>query len=301
MRGALMAMLAGMLAANAWGAIARVAADETRYFEQGGITYRERIATVKVPVAETQYKDQQVTVCRENYATQLVDQTRKVNLPVTEYRWEQRTHGLWPFSTPHTAWHYVPYTRYQTQVQTTKVPVNVRSYVPETRTVKVPETNVKLVEQQRVVERVAMTPVPVPLGPWGAGPQFARAPAPLSPTPAGPIAAPNVSPTPAPNLVSPPPGNLAPAPSNISLAPPPAASGGNQSVLASRPPAVAPLVAVPTQPQLQPVPRYAYPAYAYPPGYNPYAAAPPVAREQIGGISRLESDPPRLPATDLRR
>jgi hypothetical protein len=152
-------VLAGCLGAlflMAFGALC--GADDVRYYEEGGITYRETRSTVKQPVREIEYENQQQTYYREQYQTQMHDVQQMVYQPVTQYRWEPRTHGWWRiFQGPHIAYHLIPETRWQTNVVNQKLPVTQRSYIPETRTVRVAVPKLSLKETENVT-RTAVGP-----------------------------------------------------------------------------------------------------------------------------------------------
>ena len=136
-------------------------ADETRDYEENGVTYRETRRTVSEPVTEIQCVDQQRTVgFREQVDVQMCDQTRTYFVPVTEYRLEAHWRGRFnPFVQPYLAQRIVPYTRYETRVETFKTPVATRQLLPITSTVKVPVTTQRVV-QREIVSRVAISGTP---------------------------------------------------------------------------------------------------------------------------------------------
>ena len=144
------ALLVGCLAATS------LAADNVRYYQQNGVTYRETRTVVKQPVNVVQYRDLQQTFHRDRYTTEMRDVVRNRYVPVTRYAWQPRWHGQWNIlQGPQLAYHLVPYTNWELQQQTIRVPTTRRQVVPETRTVRVPQTNV------RYEDRVQVTRVPV--------------------------------------------------------------------------------------------------------------------------------------------
>ena len=144
------ALLVGYVAATAG------AADDVRYYQQNGVTYRETRTVVKQPVNDVQYRDLQQTIYRNRYTTEMRNVVRNGYVPVTRYTWEPRWHGQWNiFQGPHLAYHLVPYTNWENRQQTIQVPTTRREVVPETRTVRVPQTNL------RYEDRVQVTRVPV--------------------------------------------------------------------------------------------------------------------------------------------
>ena len=71
-----------------------LAADDYRYVQEGGVTYRERVAKVAVQLPETTYRDSQVTQYCPRYTTSYQSHTKTAYLPVKEYHWEPRYHCL---------------------------------------------------------------------------------------------------------------------------------------------------------------------------------------------------------------
>ena len=136
-------------------------ADEVRDYEENGVTYRETRRQVSEPVTEIQCVEQQRTVgFREQLNVQMCDQSRAYIVPVTEYRVESYWRGRFnPFVQPYLAQRLVPYTRYETRVETVKTPVATRELLPITSTVKVPVTTQRVV-QREIVSRVAISGSP---------------------------------------------------------------------------------------------------------------------------------------------
>jgi hypothetical protein len=144
------ALLVSYLAASA------AADDDVRYYQQNGVTYRETRTVVKQPVNDVQYRDMQKTFYRDRYTTEMRDVVRNSYVPVMRHAWQPRWHGQWNIlHGPHLAYHLVPYTSWEVRQQTIQVPTTRREVVPETRTVRVPQTNL------RYEDRVQVTRVPV--------------------------------------------------------------------------------------------------------------------------------------------
>jgi len=126
-------------------------AEDVRYFQDGGVTYREVRRVVQRPVVETRLEQRQQTVYQPQYTTETVPTTRTVHTPVTEYRWEPRWHNTWnPFSSPYVAYHLVPTTRWDTRVEQGQQTVTRYNVVPQTQTVQVPVTTQRVVNEEIV-------------------------------------------------------------------------------------------------------------------------------------------------------
>ncbi len=137
-------------------AASRAAADDVRYYEDGGITYRETTQTVKRPIPHTEMQPRDVTYYRERYTTDLQEVTRTYQVPVTQYQYEPRLEGRWnPFVQPSVTYRMVPRTHWETKSEVVKIPVSKREVVPETVTQHVPVTTHKIAED-KVVTRVAV-------------------------------------------------------------------------------------------------------------------------------------------------
>ncbi len=137
-------------------AASRAMADDVRYYEDGGITYRETTQTVKRPIPHTEMQPRDVTYYREKYTTDLQDVTRTYQVPVTQYQYEPHVEGRWnPFAQPTVTYRMVPRTHWETKTEVVKIPVSRREVVPETVTHQVPVTTHKIAED-KVVSRVAI-------------------------------------------------------------------------------------------------------------------------------------------------
>ena len=162
----------GALSAAADSAVA----DEVRYYDEGGVTYRETRRVVRRPICESQLRPSTQTVYREQRSCELRDTLRTSWTPVTEYRCEAHWVGRWnPFAEPYLAYRMVPQTRWEHRSEVVQVPVTSRRLVPETRTVQVPVVTRRMVTEE-VITRVALggrgtsaapllspTPTPSPL------------------------------------------------------------------------------------------------------------------------------------------
>jgi hypothetical protein len=131
-------------------------ADEVRYCQQDGVTYRETRRVVRRPVTETRMESRTQTVYHQERTTEMRETTRTRWSPVTEYRWEQRLVGRWnPFVKPYFTHRCVPHTWWEQQTEVIETPVTCCRCVPETRTVQVPVTTHRMVNEE-VIHRVAV-------------------------------------------------------------------------------------------------------------------------------------------------
>ena len=129
---------------------------EVRYYEEGGITFRETRQTVRRPICETQMRESTQIVYREQTTSELRDTCRTWWSPVTEYRCEAYWGGRWnPFTEPYLAYRMIPRTYWEQRTETVQVPVTCRRLIPETRTVQVPVTTRRIVTEE-AISRVAV-------------------------------------------------------------------------------------------------------------------------------------------------
>jgi hypothetical protein len=136
----------------------RSMADDIKFLEENGITYRETTQTSQRPVAHTTMQQRDYTYNRERYTTELQEVQRTYQVPITEYVWKPETHRSWnPFEPPYVAYRMVQQTRYETRSETVKIPVAKREVVPEKITQQVPVTTQRIA-QEKVVTRVAIGP-----------------------------------------------------------------------------------------------------------------------------------------------
>lgn len=143
-----------------WGSSQPLLAEDVRYVERNGITYREVVQKIKKPVSETTYQTHTEQILQERYTTDMSETQRVYLAPVTEYQWEAYTPlTLNPFAPPRVAYRWVPRTRYEQRVETVRTPVTRRELVPAERTVSRPVTTLRMVEEEQVT-RIAIAPPP---------------------------------------------------------------------------------------------------------------------------------------------
>ena len=151
-------------------AAARATAQDVRYYEDNGITYRETTQTVRRAIPHTEIQSRDVTYYREHYTTDLQDVTRTYQVPVTQYVYEPYLANRWnPFAQPTLNYRMVPKTHWETKVETVKIPVSRRDVLPETVTQQVPVTTHKMAED-KVVSRVAVGTTAATAGTLAANP-----------------------------------------------------------------------------------------------------------------------------------
>jgi len=144
---ALFASIVGVVAPNG-------GADDVRYYEKNGVTWRETRRKVEDRVPVSRMEERTETVYREEFTTEMRDTTRTAWVPVTEYRWEAFWVNRWnPLARPYVAYRQVPHTRWEKRTETVQEPVNARRLVPETRVVRRPVGGFQTV-QREVVSRV---------------------------------------------------------------------------------------------------------------------------------------------------
>ena len=132
-------------------------ADEVRYFDRDGITYRETRRVVRRPVATTKIEEREKIVYRQQFTTETRETIRSYQAPVTQYYWAKRVHGRWnPFGQPYITYDLVPVTRWQQHSEIVTVPVGRYEWVPEKTIVRVPVTTYRMVEDE-VISRVAVS------------------------------------------------------------------------------------------------------------------------------------------------
>jgi hypothetical protein len=167
--------------------VARIGrADDVRYYEENGITYRETTRTVQRPILETHYEDKQQTVYTSQPNTQMQSVQRTVQVPVSQYvavpYWVNRYN---PFATPYQAVRYELQTHWETRVENVQVPVTQYNSVPQTQTVKVPVTTQRMASEQQI-SRVAVSARPATGSDPFANGNNAVASRPASPAPFAP-------------------------------------------------------------------------------------------------------------------
>lgn len=137
-------------------------ADDVRYYQENGVTYRESRYTVGHPVVETHLEPQQRTVYSQQPSATTRDVVRTYHVPVTEYRSETYLRGRWnPFVTPVMAERIKPVTNWQMRTEIVKVPVQQQVLVPQTVTVHVPVTTHRVLNEEHI-SRIAVSGQGVP-------------------------------------------------------------------------------------------------------------------------------------------
>jgi hypothetical protein len=149
-------------------------ADEVRYYQENGITYRETRRVENRPVSETRYEDRERTVYRPRVVHETRTSYRTYHTPVTQYELKPYWIGRWnPFVQPVQAWRQVPRTHWEVRSEPIDVPVIRQEWVAEKQTYRVPVTTMRT-EPREVISRVAVS---------GSGlnvPRYARKDAPPS-------------------------------------------------------------------------------------------------------------------------
>ena len=131
-------------------------ADEVRYFEQNGLTYKETRQVVQRPVNEIKYEQREQTVYREKLQTNVVESARTYHHPVTEYRWVTVMRGRWnPLVQPYFTQELMPVHSWQPREHIIRTPVQSRELIPEKRVVQVPVSTQRLA-QEEVITRVVV-------------------------------------------------------------------------------------------------------------------------------------------------
>lgn len=139
-------------------------AQETRFYEENGVTYRETKQKVQRPIAETRWDNQQRTVYREKVTCNCADVQRSYYLQVNDAQWEPYIANRWnPFAQPYVAQRLVPRSRWELRTDTVRVPNPRRELVPEVVTVRVPTATTRVVEEE-YISRVAVSTRPVGAG-----------------------------------------------------------------------------------------------------------------------------------------
>lgn len=138
----------GVLTLGVWGS-PMVSGDEVRYEDRDGV--HQQVTTRMVPrtVSETRYEQHETTVLRERYATDMHEVQRTVQVPITEQHWVPGVQrSLNPFAQPVMTYRLMPVTRWETRLETVRVPVTRREVVPEKQTQHIPVTTQRIVHDQ---------------------------------------------------------------------------------------------------------------------------------------------------------
>lgn len=142
------------------GRAATAAADDVKYFEKDGVTYRETRQVVRRPVVETRLEARDCTIYRDKLTTEVQDVPRSIPVAITEYHWVPVVRRSWnPFAPPYVAYEMVPQTRWETRNDVVKATVTRRQVVPEKVTQQVPVTTQRYVEDE-IISRVAVSTRP---------------------------------------------------------------------------------------------------------------------------------------------
>ncbi|HTU25224.1 MAG TPA: hypothetical protein VMF30_07495, partial [Pirellulales bacterium] len=80
-----------MLALSAGWAVA----DDVKYLDENGITYRETTQVTQRPLAHTTMQPRDYTYYRQRQTTELQEVQRTYQVPITEYQWKAETHRSW--------------------------------------------------------------------------------------------------------------------------------------------------------------------------------------------------------------
>lgn len=172
-----------------------VRANEVRYYEQNGITYRETRQVVHRPVYQTEMRPTTQTVYRQEQTTEVRETTRTWWSPVTDHVCEAVWMGRWnPFVQPYLVYRPTTRTRWEARTETVQAPVTVSRWVPQTQTTETAVTVQRMVPEE-IVSRVAVghsgvpTVAATPAAPPVVGRALAPVPTPMpSPSPIGGVA-----------------------------------------------------------------------------------------------------------------
>jgi hypothetical protein len=135
--------------------VTSASADEIRYYEQNGITYRETRQIVQRPVCETHLQPTSRTIYREQISSECRDVVRTVWVPVTQYCCQSYVEVRCTYGEPYYATYAVPQVCWEQRIETIRTPVVCRRWVPECQTTLVPATTQRMACQE-VVTRVAL-------------------------------------------------------------------------------------------------------------------------------------------------
>jgi len=151
--------IAALVLVSGW-CVASAQGQDVRYEERNGVRYQvtTRVQQRQVPV--TTMQNQQQTVYAQQLQTNTMSHQQLYAVPKTSYQWNSRLHGRWnPFVTPYWTYNLRPVTTWSTQVANVQIPVNQVAWVPQTKTVQVPVTAYRTVEE-KVETTMAMNDVP---------------------------------------------------------------------------------------------------------------------------------------------
>ncbi len=121
-----------------------------------GQRYHVTRQLVNRPVTETHYEPRQYTAYRERYTTDMQEQTRTYQVPVTQQQWVPGYQKTWNLLAPPVlSYRLMPVTRLETRTETVRVPVTRREMIPQQLTQHVPVTNTYTVTDEHT-HRVAL-------------------------------------------------------------------------------------------------------------------------------------------------
>lgn len=140
------------------------AAQDIRYFERNGITYREVMGNGGAsPILQN--PQCLPTVYRPQVYVETRQVLRSYWLPITEYRWEMRWVNRWnPFAEPYQELRYVPYTRWEYRTEVVDMPVTCQRWVAEPIAGSTPANAAAVYPNPSVV---AVAGLPTPYAPRG--------------------------------------------------------------------------------------------------------------------------------------
>jgi len=133
------------------------AANEVRYYEQDGITYRETRQVVERPAYQTEMRPSTRTVYRQEQVTEVRETTRTWWSPVTEHGYEAVWVGRWnPLVQPYLAYRPTTRLRWEARTETIEQPVTLSRWVPQTETSETAVTVRRMVPEE-IISRVAVS------------------------------------------------------------------------------------------------------------------------------------------------
>lgn len=129
---------------------------QVSYEQRGGVQYQVTRQTVKRQLPATILQNRPQTTYKQQVKSQMESRQHTFCVPVIEYKKISKLHGRWnPFVAPYRTEELKPVTVWKQQVVTLQVPTSHLEWVPETKTVQVPVTTYRTVEEE-VITRVAM-------------------------------------------------------------------------------------------------------------------------------------------------
>jgi hypothetical protein len=124
-------------------------AQEVKYEEENGVTYKVTRHVVPRPVLETRVEQKEQLVYRDNYTTEMQPSERRYMVPITEYRWEPEWVNRWnPFAESYVTYRWKPVTRWEEKTESIRIPYTRRETVPQKVTTNVPVTTQRYVNAE---------------------------------------------------------------------------------------------------------------------------------------------------------